>query len=212
METITQAQLDELCANGRAIDQKSGYPAVVLHPDGSISKIWARKKGLFSSSTLRPYAQRFVKNAQQLKARGITVPDIIRVARLENSHVRLVTYRGLPGTSIRELLEKTPQQIDMQALCQYIAELHEKGILFGGMHLGNILQMDSGFGLIDFTDVRFFRKPLTAKQRAHNLRTPLRYDEDIARIRDAELPDLVESYLAKLPATMADDVKRELSA
>jgi len=211
METITQDQIDTLCKNGRAIDSKGGYPAVVLHPDGTITKLWARKKGIFSSSTLRPYSQRFVSNANRLASLGITVPEIIKHARLEDSHVRLVTYQGLPGTSIRELLEKEPQRIDMTALCQYIVSLHEKGILFGGMHLGNILQMDQGFGLIDFTDVRFFSKPLSPKQRASNLRTPLRYDEDISRIKAAGLPGLVETYLGELTPELAESVRKNLN-
>jgi uncharacterized protein (UPF0261 family) len=52
MKIITHQELETLCQHGQAIDNKAGYPAVVLHPDGTITKIWARKKKLISSATL----------------------------------------------------------------------------------------------------------------------------------------------------------------
>jgi len=189
--------MEKLCQNGKAIDNKGGYPAVVLHPDDTVTKIWARKKGFFSSATLSPYSSRFIKNAKKLQQRGIVVPEILEHAKLERSHVRLVTYRSLPGNSIRELLETNPQEVDIASLTQFINQLHDKGIQFGGMHLGNIIQRPDkqGYGLIDFTDVRFFSTPLSTKQRAANLAVPLRYPEDISRIKAAGLPDLQETYL-----------------
>lgn len=203
MKTITSTELDAICKNGQPIDSKGGYPAVVLHPDGTITKLWARKKGLFSSSTLSPYSTRFVKNANELAKRGITVPEITNHAKVEKSHVRLVTYRALPGTSIRELIQSAPQEIKLTELCRYIDTLHQKGILFGGMHLGNIIQMPDGYGLIDFTDVKFFNRPLSIQQRATNLRTPLRYHKDIEG-----LPEFLETYLTV--ANLSSDERQQI--
>lgn len=207
MKTITSRELDAICKNGEAIDSKGGYPAVVLHPDGTVTKFWARKKGLFSSSTLRPYSNRFVRNAAELAKRGIVVPEITDHAKLEKSHVRIVTYRGLPGESIRELIRREAASIDLPGLCRYIGTLHEKGIWFGGMHLGNIIRTPGGYGLIDFTDVKFFNRPLTAGQRAENLRTPLRYPEDTEGLKRAGLPGLVDTYLEAVPL---DDAAKDL--
>lgn len=200
MNTISQQELETLCLNGEAIDNKGGYPAVVLHPDDSITKLWARKKKRFSSTTLRPYSNRFVKNAAELRRRGITVPDILKHARVENSHIRVVTYRSLPGKSIRELLENQPDAVNIPELCQYIEELHQRGILFRGMHLGNIIQrpLGKGYGLIDFTDVKFYAKPLPLRRRAANLATPLRYKEDIDRSKAAGHPCLQDTYISLL--------------
>lgn len=197
MNTITQVELDALCQNGKAIDDKGGYPAVVLHPDDTITKFWARKKKRLSSATLHPYSNRFIRNATELDRRGILVPEIISHAAVENSHIRVVTYRALPGTSIRELLQTNPKQINIPELSQYIDQLHQKGILFRGMHLGNIIQRpeDQGYGLIDFTDVKFYAKPVPMLRRAANLATPLRYLDDVQRIKEAGLPSLLETYL-----------------
>lgn len=197
MTTITQDELDELCQNGQAVDDKAGYPAVVLHPDGTITKLWARKKKLFSSATLYPYSNRFVDNARELNRRGIVTPEIINHAAVENSHIKIVTYRSLPGRSIRESLKTNPSSVNIEELCHYISELHDKGILFRGMHLGNIIQRSGaeGYALIDFTDVKFFSKPVPLLRRAANLATPLRYRKDIQRIKEAGHPGLLESYV-----------------
>jgi len=197
MKTITQKELDALCQNGQAIESKGGYPAVVIHPDDTVTKFWARKKGFFSSSTISPYSNRFIKNAAELTRRGVIVPEIISHAKLEHSHVRIVIYRSLPGESIRELLKEKPTQVDIPRLTEYIFQLHKKGISFGGMHLGNIIQCpnDQGYGLIDFTDVKFHSKPLSLEQRACNLAVPMRYSKDVQRIEEAGHPSMVQSYL-----------------
>lgn len=218
MNSITQQELDAICQNGQAIDNKGGYPAVVIHPDDTVTKFWARKKKLLSSASLRPYSNRFVRNAEELLRRGIAVPEIINHASVENSHVRIVTYRSLAGQSIRELLKKSPDQVDITELSQYIYQLHQKGILFRGMHLGNIIQRPDnlGYGLIDFTDVKFYSKPISMLRRAANLATPLRYQDDIKRITESGLPNLQQSYLDILKLNKVDtqrfkdEVKRYL--
>jgi hypothetical protein len=207
MNTITLGELEALCQDGQAIDNKGGYPAVVLHTDGTISKLWARKKKLISSATLRPYSNRFIKNAKELSRRGVITPEIISHTVVQKSHIRIVRYQTLLGQSIRELLEKDPQEVDIKNLCQYIYQLHQKGILFKGMHLGNIIQQPNqkGFGLIDFTDVKFYSKPIPMLRRAANLATPLRYKEDIDHLAMAGLPDLLKSYLKLLPLSKTEE-------
>ena len=199
MKTITHQEMDALCKNGRAIDSKGGYPAVVLHPDDTVTKIWARKKSLLSSATIWPYSTRFINNAENLAQRGVNVPKTLSHAKLENSRVRIVTYQSLPGTSIRDLLHNAPQNVDIPALCRYFLELHDKGIYYRTIHLGNIIQLPDhqGFGLIDFTDVHFSKKPLSLKRRASNISVPVRkrYIQDVQAIEKAGLPNLIETYL-----------------
>ncbi len=199
MKTISNEQLATLCSNGRQIDSLGGYPAVVIHPDGTITKIWAQRKRLFSSANLNPYHKRFVKNAGMLASRGIVVPEILDHAVLEGSHVGIVTYRALPGHSVRDLLKDSPDEVDIPGLCDYIFDLHEKGVLFRSIHLGNIIHLPDGdYGLIDFTDVKYFNGPVPLARRAANLAFPLRYREDVERIEVAKLPSLVDGYLTLL--------------
>lgn len=199
MKAISNEQLDALCRNGTPIDSQGGYPCIVIHPDDTITKIWAQRKRLFSSRSYNPYHKRFVKNAAMLASRGILVPEILNHAVLEGSHVGIVTYRSLPGQSIRDLLKESPDEVDIPGLCDYIFDLHEKGVLFRSIHFGNIIRLpDGSYGLIDFTDVKYFNGPVPLARRAANLAFPLRYQEDVERIGVAKLPSIVNSYLTLL--------------
>ena len=195
-EIITEDDYTKILESGEAGPMKHGYPAVIIHPDNTITKLWAKKTGIFSSSRWKPYSARFIANANKLASYGISVPKIISHQRIQNSQTHLVRYTCLEGTSVRELLETNPKDVDIPSLAKYIHGLHEQGILFRAIHLGNIIQMEENtFGLIDFTDVKFFNKPVPFLRRAANIATPLRYRKDISRIKQAKLPGLPESYL-----------------
>lgn len=205
MNTISKQQLKYLCRNGTCVDFIGEYPSIIFHPDGTITKLWLRKKSFFSSDRFRSYAQRFVNNAARLTAKGITVPEILSHAVLEGERISIVCYRALPGNSIRVLLKKFPERVDIPALCQYILMLHDKGIFFRSIHLGNIILLpDNSYGLIDFTDVRIYKKSVPLLRRAANLATPMRYSEDTDRIEVAQLPNLIECYLSALEPNARD--------
>ena len=113
---ISRTEFDQWCTEGKCLDPKHGFPAVILHSDDTVTKVWARPQRLLSSSRWRPYATRFVDNARRLGELGIKVPEILDYGRLEGSHVRIVRYCSLPGTSIRELLKTDPGQVDVPSL------------------------------------------------------------------------------------------------
>lgn len=208
MKIISKRQLGELCSNGTWIDSIGKYPAVVIHPDGTITKLWLRKKRLFSSYRFRSYAQRFVDNAAVLASKNIKVPEILDHAVVEGGHISVVIYRALPGNSIRDLLKTSPERVDIPALSRYILMLHEKGIFFRSIHLGNIILLpDSSYGLIDITDVRYYKKPVPLRRRAINLATPMRYIEDTNRMEAAQLPDLIDCYLSALDSNIEDKAR-----
>jgi len=205
MKTISKQQLKNLCKNGTCIDSIGEYPSVIIHPDGTITKLWKRKKSLFSSDRFRSYAQRFIDNATGLTAKGINVPDILNHAVLEGERISIVSYRALPGNSIRDLLKDSPERVDIPALGRYILSLHDKGIFFRSIHFGNIILLpDNNYGLIDITDVRYYKNPVPLRRRAVNLATPLRYSDDADRIKAAQLPDLIDSYLSALEPNARD--------
>jgi len=202
---ITHEEYKELKKSSTLVDTKNGYPAIILHPDKTITKLWSKKAKLFSSARFYPYAKRFISNAVQLKRRGIPVPAILEHLRIKDSHVQLVRYEELSGSSIRNLLENSPNEVDMLGLANFIFGLHQKGIFFRAIHLGNVIQMpDGNFGLIDFTDVTFHSKPLSHQQRASNIATPLRYAADVKLIKQSNLPNLETLYLKLYKPSDAD--------
>jgi hypothetical protein len=69
-------------------------------------------------------------------------------------------------------------------LAGFIARLHKNGILFRSIHFGNILKLqDGGFGLIDFSNIRFYSNPPTMGKRIANLIFPFRYSKDMGGCR-----------------------------
>ncbi|GAA5495481.1 hypothetical protein Rhal01_01656 [Rubritalea halochordaticola] len=193
---ISQKTYQHLISNGEAIGMKHGHPAIVIHPDSTVSKVWAKKPKLFSSSRFKPYAHRFVQNAKLLAERDVTVPTILDLQQVDGESIHVVHYKMLDGTSIRDLLATQPDQVNLERLAEYFYSLHEKGILFKAIHFGNVIQIsDNNFGLIDFTSTKFFSGKIPLIRRAANLSTPLRYKEDTSKLQTSGVQKFIDLYL-----------------
>ncbi|WP_336145611.1 lipopolysaccharide kinase InaA family protein, partial [Klebsiella pneumoniae] len=54
---------------------------------------------------------------------------------------------------------------------RFMAQLHERGVYFRSLHLGNVLLLEDGeFGLIDVADMRIFPSALRNTLRQRNLK------------------------------------------
>ncbi|HEY5646761.1 MAG TPA: lipopolysaccharide kinase InaA family protein, partial [Pseudomonadales bacterium] len=151
--------LDALCQAGDVLERvnRSGQPKVLRIESAPgaalIVKIWYPKGGL-SSESLVPYAARFRRNAKRLRRRSVTAPDVLGWGTLEGTRIRFVCYREIPGRSLRDRIP----DVDLAAVGAYVAELHDSGIDFRSLHMGNILWTGRAqFGLIDVTDCYFPR-------------------------------------------------------
>ncbi len=205
MKTITPDEFKLLCASGRPDDVKFGYPSMIYHPDDTITKVWSSPVKLLSSARLKPYARRFVENAEMLRLLGIPTPEILDYFKIEKTDIHIVRYKILPGVSIRNLLQNEPNRLDIPSLAGFILNLHERGIFFRTIHLGNIIQLpEQSYGLIDFSDISHSGSPLRVERRAVNLAVPLKYADDMALMRKAGLPDLKDAYLEVWNPSEAD--------
>ena len=142
--------------------------------DGTILKLFRRKR-LISSAALYPYAQRFANNAAALEKLGIPVPKIIAVMRIPELSRDVVLYAPLAGSTLRELvragLSTDRRQRLKEAFTQLVIYLHDKGVYFRSLHIGNIVCTPDGrLGLIDFSDLRIHPWPLGKYLRARNMR------------------------------------------
>ncbi len=142
--------------------------------NGSFLKLFRRKR-LISSAAWSPYAQRFADNARALAALGIPVPEVIEVMRIASIKRDAVHYRPLEGVTLRSLIRQPLDAAALQDLIarfnKFVVQLHQKGIYFRSLHLGNvILTPDGEFGLIDFSDMRIYRRPLPRFMRVRNIR------------------------------------------
>ena len=193
----SQQTFAEICKRGHVLTSKRGIPSIIQHVgiqgDMLITKVW-QKRQTISTDWLYPYQQRFCVNAKRLRSRGVVAPDVQSAGIITGTGNRWATYTKLEGISLREAV--TVSLEDSVKLMHYLVWLHNKGIYFRTLHLGNVLRLNSGsFGLIDVTDVYFRPWSLPAHQRARNLSTLLAYPKDVKRISRDNGDDLLSVYM-----------------
>ncbi len=173
---ITKTEMDKMCAEATLLEGDADRPRVLLGNDNNVIKIFRRRR-LISSDRLVPYATRFEKNARKLIERGIHSPRIHNHFILAGTKEHVLVYEFIPGTTIRSKI-KNGDPPPPEELAAFLATLHEKGIYFRALHMGNILKTDSGMALIDITDLRFKNHPLGLNMRIRNIRHALAYQQD----------------------------------
>jgi len=159
MECIDQFEYDNICKSATVLEGGCQGEKVFALPDGNFLKLF-RLKGFFSSAFFYPYAQRFTDNICILHQLDIPCPEVIRVARINTGKMKYdaVFYRPLAGTPLRHWVTCPPDTNDDEllraGLGTFVAHLHQTGIYFRSLHLGNIiLTPDNCFGLIDVDDL-----------------------------------------------------------
>nr|WP_246262297.1 toluene tolerance protein [Aromatoleum evansii] len=149
--------------------------------DGSFLKLFRRKRFL-SSALFFPPADCFRRNAEALAARDIPCPQVLETYAIDSERKTAVRYWPLPGDTIRSLLPglgAEERSALLLRLAGFIARLHDEGIYFRSLHLGNVLLMpDGGFGLIDVSDMSVQRGPISRHKRVRNFRHVFRYKAD----------------------------------
>lgn len=168
-------------AEGAEIIEADHYGEKVLRlRDGSFLKLFRRKR-IISSEIYQPYASRFAQNSLSLKARGIPSPDVIATYKISSIKKTAVQYHPLPGQTIRQYFSSTSPERHAD-LCRqlggFIANLHEQGVYFRSLHLGNIIIHEQTLGLIDIADMRCSIQALPMRKRKRNFHHLLRYQQD----------------------------------
>lgn len=196
MKRLELEEFKGLTKDARILEQDQYGPKVLLTPQGWVLKLF-RKKRRLTSASFYPYALRFSRNAERLNRYGIRSPVVEGVFRCPAIDRDLVVYPLLPGTSLRQLLAETPEEIDLlDQLARFLAVLHYKSIYFRSLHLGNILvQPDNSFALIDVADLQFKWRPMGPILRARNFRHLFRYAEDMPFFRRFGIKKFIGVYL-----------------
>ena len=174
MKKIDLAEYLALREGAEVLEADHCGEKVLRLTDGTIFKLFRRKR-LLSSATLYPYARRFVANASVLAKLGIPVPRILQLARIQSIERDAVHYAPLAGTTLREMaragLEPAQERALKEAFTRFVIGLHNKGIYFRSLHIGNVVYTPDGqLGLIDFSDLRIHPWPLGRYLRARNMR------------------------------------------
>lgn len=195
MEEISLKEYQRLIKNVEVIE-KDGFGLKVLDTKkGEMIKLFRRKR-VFSTAFLKPYAARFADNAKRLTSLNIPTVAVNRLVWCPSIKRHLVIYKRLEGALLRDVLTKEINKEEVfKNTGTFIAELHEKGVYFRSAHFKNILVLPNGqWGLIDVSDMQIKRSSLGIDLRKRNFQHILRYEKDKTLVRN-HFKDFFSSYL-----------------
>lgn len=181
LHPLAYADYLALRQDAQVIEQDEFGDKVLLKVDGSYIKLFRRKR-LLSSAAWRPYARRFAENAFALHRLGIPCPRVIAAYKVASIERDLVHYHALEGETVRQVIQRGLSADETgqlrTGLARFVGLLHDKGVYFRSLHLGNIVLTDQKtLGLIDIADMVIGRR-LGAGKRQRNIRHMLRYTSD----------------------------------
>jgi hypothetical protein len=181
MKIVTR-EAYEVLVDGAEVLEKDRQGPKILASGGRIVKLM-RVRRRISTNLLFPHALRFSRNAQRLAERGVRSLTVELAGRLPHLGCQVVVYGMLPGNAIRSLPVEGGEGM-MRRFGRYLAEIHERGVYFRSLHLGNVLYQsdDGGFALIDILDLKVGRWPLGRRRRRGNILRLLRYEVDRTRM------------------------------
>jgi len=214
-ELLSNEALGNMLAGGEVLEQdERGYKVVRLQT-GDMFKIF-RVRHKVSGARIYTHARRFFRNAERLHQLGVNTVVCKRLYHLLNPTETAVLYSPLAGYTVRKLLDGNLLNQEMaSALGAFIARLHQSGIHFRSLHMGNILVMPDGqYGLIDISDMSIYPWTLFCNTRVRNFRHLCRYPDDISRLGKLSWQSLQEGYFSasQLGATCESKIRRALTA
>lgn len=199
MKRIDQTVYRQILSSSTVVERDAYGEKVLARPDGLLVKLFRRKHRL-SSALFFPYALRFARNARLLAERSIRTVNVLEVAYCAAVERHLVTYRPLPGKTLRSALASAERDRSrlLAEFAGFVARLHQKGVYFRSLHFGNVIVPDEGqeLGLIDIADMSLRRGSLPIRMRARNFRHMLRYREDTGYLEEFGIRRFLDRYLA----------------
>lgn len=188
MQPLNSEQFAAMRQDAEVVEKDAHGEKVLRLTDGTYLKLF-RRKSWFSKTVLFPPAVRFAENAKALQQLQIPCPRVIQLYKLTDPYRSVVHYEPLEGTTLRHLLNQQPslEQLELFGmLAEFITHLHDLGVYFRSLHLGNIVRTPDGeLGLIDISDMRCLGRPLSRQMRNRNYRHLLRYQNDWALVNPA---------------------------
>ena len=209
LKSFSLSEYEELVAKSAILEQDRRGIKVLQTPEGAIVKFF-RLKRLLSASLLKAYASRFVDNARSLKRLGIKAVEVEDILYCKPIKRALVFYHPIPGQTLRAVLQSRVNFDDvMERFIVFLANLHDKGVLFRSIHLNNVIVSEGSgvLGLIDFADMKVNRKSLSRDKRLRNFRHLARYEVDQESIKNFGVDRFMEIYFkaSKLPITYKEE-------
>ena len=211
VKRLAQTTLQALTANAQVIEEDGLGPKVLRLVDGSFLKLFRRRRW-YTSGSFNPYSERFAVNSERLRQMGIPTPQILDLYRFKDGS-SAVHYSPLAGSTLRQVLQGITAPDVRQALVErfgmFMAQLHEQGVYFRSLHLGNVLVLEDGeFGLIDVADMHIYPSSLSLSLRQRNLRHMQRYTVDRRWLFEDHFQALLQGYAVTASKSAVDNLHR----
>ena len=196
VQSLKPESFEQLSSNAQVIEADGLGPKVLRLEDGRFLKVF-RPRRWYTSGSFNPYSERFASNSEQLRTLGIPAPQVLNLYALADGSSAVV-YTPLPGLTLRQALQSLDSSLReslIERFGRFVAVLHERGVYFRSLHLGNVLLMDDGeFGLIDVADLRIYPSPLRNALRQRNLNHMQRYPQDRSWLFETHFEQLAKGY------------------
>lgn len=213
MKTLNEDNLNELLRNAQVIEEDGYGIKVACLDNGDYLKLYRRKR-LLSSALWSPPARRFADNAARLRQLDIPVPAIVETLLIPSKQLNGVRYQPLPGDTLRSHWRALDDELragEVERFGAFLGQLHESGVYFRSLHLGNVLLLPDGrFGLIDLSDMQIGRGPLPRWKRQRNLQHMLRYQEDRHWLTVEHRENLLAGYASHCGSESAKQLAQAL--
>jgi len=209
-EHLSAAEYAALVRGGAAIKSSPRGVKVWRLPNDRIVKLFRNRRRL-GRWFLQPPSGRFVLNSDRLADLGFATVRVDRCFRLGSKGPHGVVYRALPGQSLELSLSSERDARHLSELGRLIARLHEAGVMFRALHLGNVIVGPDGtLGLIDIGDLTVFPAALDLRARRRNFRHLLRRVEDRRLLAGDPLQQVMSAYshASRLPEAQAAGLRR----
>ncbi len=195
MKRLTAPEFEHFVAQHRVLYGTPERPGLMLTQDGLIVKSFYQRKTI-STSTFIPQAKRFAANSRKLLNKGIPAPVVEDVIYCDEVPVHMVVYKMLDGEDVRRLCENKDLDV-LAALTGFLAHLHDEGVYFRAIHLGNLLRRPDGtFAVLDISDLTTRSGPLGLFRRARNLAHLMNAGTDKAWFARYGIKRFLDEYLA----------------
>ncbi len=141
MRIVTAQELQDWLSHGEVLEKDSHGPKVVALDNGLFLKIFhTRRHPLLAR--LRPGTGASPTTRRRLQAQGHAhANDLRAVLDRPRQGLSACLYEPLAGQPFDQLFRETRQEFDAAAATgRLYPQLHQRGIYFRSLHLGNILQ------------------------------------------------------------------------
>jgi len=195
MRTISKSEYDALVAASDVIEKdRRGEKVLRLSTGHFLKTFWFRYK--ISSRRIYPEWLRFSLHAKSLQKRNIPTVTMIESVKIPHLNRTGVIYEPLEGRTLRQVSSDGEFSEELAVrLGAFVAGLHNQGIHFHSLHLGNVLLCpDQTFGLLDISDMRVYRWPLCGATRIRNFIHLFRYEQDCNILKSAGKTSFFDGY------------------